>query len=186
MQSGTHRPAVAAAFFGNLVVGCGVLVVPGMLDLLARDLSVSVPVAGGLLSLAALVMCVGAPLMAALTSKFDRRKLLVGALVTLAVGHLACALAPDFETLFWLRPLSVLGAAVFTPQVAATLTMMVPAEQRATAVTSAFMGWSVASVLGMPVGNVLADLLSWRATFAAVAVLGLVAAVVPGACTRPG
>lgn len=80
MQSGTHRPAVAAAFFGNLVVGCGVLVVPGMLDLLARDLSVSVPIAGGLLSLAALVMCVGAPLMAALTSKFDRRKLLVGRL----------------------------------------------------------------------------------------------------------
>lgn len=186
MQSGTHRPAVAAAFFGNLVVGCGVLVVPGMLDLLARDLSVSVPIAGGLLSLAALVMCVGAPLMAALTSKFDRRKLLVAALVTLAVGHLACAVAPDFETLFWLRPLSVLGAAVFTPQVAATLTMMVPAEQRATAVTSAFMGWSVASVLGMPVGNVLADLLSWRATFAAVAVLGLVAAAVAWRVYPPG
>lgn len=172
------RSAIAAAFFGNFVVGCGVLVVPGMLDLLARDLSVSVPKAGTLLSLAALTMCIGAPLLAATTSKVDRRLLLVLSLLLLAVGHLACALAPDFLSLLWLRPVAVLGAAVFTPQVAATLALMVPPEQRSTAVTSAFVGWSLASVLGMPIGNLLADTLSWRASFAAVALLGLVSALI--------
>lgn len=182
----THRPAVAAAFFGNFVVGCGVLVVPGMLDLLARDLNVSVPTAGGLLGLAALTMCIGAPLMAALTSRIDRRQLLVGSLALLAIGHLACALAPDFQILLWLRPASVLGAAVFTPQVAATLALMAPPEQRSTAVTSAFVGWSLASVLGMPVGNVLADLLSWRASFCAVGLLGLAAAVIAWRVFPPG
>lgn len=178
MPGGSHRTAVAAAFFGNFVVGCGVLVVPGMLDLMAQDLGVSVPTAGSLLGLAALTMCIGAPLMAGLTSHIDRRQLLVASLLILSLGHLACALAPDFQTLFWLRPLSVIGAAVFTPQVAATLTLLVPLEQRSTAVTSAFVGWSVASVLGMPVGNVLADVLNWRAAFGAVSVLGLVAAAV--------
>ena len=72
-----ERPAIAAVFLGNFVVGCGVLVVPGMLDLLANDLAISVPKAGALLSLAALTMCVGAPLLAAVTSKVDRRLLLV-------------------------------------------------------------------------------------------------------------
>lgn len=178
MTIAASRPAIAAAFFGNFVVGCAILVVPGMLDLLARDLSVSVPRAGTLLSMAALTLCAGAPLLAALTSRMDRRLLLVLSLLLLAAGHLACALAPNFATLLWLRPVSVLGAAVFTPQVAATLALMVPADQRATAVTSAFVGWSLASVLGMPIGNLLADVVSWRASFAAVAALGLLAAVV--------
>ncbi|NBQ21710.1 MAG: MFS transporter, partial [Synechococcaceae bacterium WB6_3B_236] len=174
----SSRPAIAAAFLGNFVVGCGVLVVPGMLDLLAHDLGISVPKAGALLSLAALTMCVGAPLLAAVTSRVDRRLLLVLSLLLLAVGHLACALAPDFATLIWIRPVSVLGAAVFTPQVAATLSLMVTPEQRPMALTSAFVGWSLASVLGMPIGNLLAHSLSWRASFAMVAALGLLAALV--------
>ena len=175
----THPgPAIAAVFFGNFVVGCGVLVVPGMLDLMAQDLAVSVPTAGSLLSLAAVAMCVGAPALAALTSRVDRRQLLMLSLLALAVGHLACAWARDFTTLLWLRPLSVLGAAVFTPQAAATLALLVPPERRSTAVTTAFVGWSLASVLGMPLGNVLADAMSWRASFAVVGVLGLVAAAV--------
>jgi len=70
----------------------------------------------------------------------------------------------------------VLGAAVFTPQVAATLALMVPPEQRSTAVTSAFVGWSLASVMGMPIGNLLADLFSWRVSFAVVALMGCVSA----------
>lgn len=182
----SFRAAVAAAFFGNFVVGCGVLVVPGMLDLLAADLAVSVPSAGTLLSLAALTMCLGAPLAAAFTSRLDRRLLLMLSLLLLAAGHLACALAPDFSSLLWLRPVAVLGAAVFTPQVAATLAVMVPPERRATAVTSAFVGWSLASVLGMPIGNLLADALSWRASFAAVAALGLLAALIVWRVMPPG
>ena len=173
-----ERPAIAAVFLGNFVVGCGVLVVPGMLDLLAHDLTISVPKAGALLSLAALTMCIGAPLLAAVTSKVDRRLLLVLSLLLLAVGHLACALAPDFATLMWIRPVSVLGAAVFTPQAAATLSLMIAPEERPMALTSAFVGWSLASVLGMPIGNLLAHALSWRASFGVVAALGLLSALV--------
>lgn len=178
MPQPTARDAIAVAFFGNFVVGCGVLVVPGMLDLLAQDLDVSVPTAGSLLSLAAVTMCVGAPLFAAITSRADRRLLLSVSLLVLALGHGACALAPDFETLMAWRPISVLGAAVFTPQVAATLALMVPVERRATAVTSAFVGWSLASVLAMPIGHLLAAGVGWRAGFALVAALGLVSTLV--------
>jgi predicted MFS family arabinose efflux permease len=171
------RHAVAVVLFGNFVVGSGVLVVPGMLDQLARDLAISVPTAGSLLGLAALAMCIGAPLGAAFTSTIDRRRLLVAALLVLALGHLLCALAPSYAVLAWVRPFSVLGAAVFTPQAAATLALMVPVEQRAQALTTAFVGWSLASVLGMPLGNLVAEGFSWRGSFALVAVLGFVAAL---------
>lgn len=172
--------------FGNFVVACGVLVLPGMLDHLARDLQVPVSVAGQLLSLASVAMCIGAPLAAALTSQIDRRWLLSASLLALAIGHLACALAPGYGALAVLRPLSVVGAAIFTPQAAATLGLLVPPAHRAAAVTTAFLGWSAASVAGMPLGNLIADTLGWRAGFGAIALLAVVALVVVWKVVPPG
>lgn len=191
MQAGADSPADAARaplrslMFGNFVVASGVLVVPGMLDRLAQDLQISVPTAGHLLSLAAVAMCLGAPLFAAITSRIDRRLLLTVALLTLALGHVACALAPDHAVLSVLRPFSVLGAAVFTPQAAATMGLLVPGERRAAAVTTVFLGWSIASVLGMPLGNLLASYLSWRAGFAVIGMLAFGAAAWVW-CSVPG
>ena len=172
------RGPLGALMFGNFVVACGVLVVPGMLDRLATDLQVSVPAAGQLLSLAALAMCLGAPLFAAFTLRIDRRVLLTLSLLVLAVGHVACALAPDYPVLALVRPFSVLGAAVLTPQAAATIGLLVPPAQRSAAITTVFLGWSVASVVGMPLGNLVASYVSWRAGFGVIAVLAFVAATV--------
>jgi len=177
---------VRTLMFGNFVVACGVMVMPGMLDQLARDLQISVSVAGQLLSVAAVAMCLGAPLFAATTSRIDRRWLLSLALLSLGLGHIACALAPDHAALVVLRPLAVLGAAVFTPQAAATIGLLVPPERRAAAVTTVFLGWSVASVVGMPLGNLLASYLSWRAGFAVIGVLGLLATLLVWRAVPPG
>jgi len=170
------RGPLGALMFGNFVVACGVMVMPGMLDRLAQDLQVSVPTAGQLLSLAALAMCLGAPLFAAFTSRVDRRLLLTLALLAVAIGHVACALAPGYPVLAALRPFSVLGAAVLTPQAAATIGLLVPPAQRAAAVTTVFLGWSVASVVAMPMGNLVASYVSWRAGLGLIAVLAFVAA----------
>lgn len=172
------RGPLGALMFGNFVVACAVMVMPGMLDRLAQDLRVSIPVAGQLLSLAALAMCLGAPLFAAFTSRVDRRLLLTLSLLVVAVGHVACALAPDYPVLAALRPLSVLGAAVFTPQAAATIGLLVPVAKRAGAVTTVFLGWSMASVAAMPMGNLLANAISWRAGLGLIALLAFVAAAI--------
>lgn len=172
------RGPLGALMFGNFVVACGVMVMPGMLDRLALDLQVSVPTAGQLLSLAALAMCLGAPLFAAFTSRVDRRLLLTLSLVAVAVGHVACALAPSYPVLLALRPFSVLGAAVLTPQAAATIALLVPPAQRAAAVTTVFLGWSVASVVAMPMGNLTASYLSWRAGMWLIAAMAAVATVI--------
>jgi predicted MFS family arabinose efflux permease len=169
--------AVRAFLFGNFVIGSGVLVVPGMLGQLAAGLRVSVPTAGQLIGLAALVMCLGAPLLAAATSRIDRRRLLVAALALYSAGHLACGLAPGYASLAALRVLTVIGAAVFTPQAAATIGAMAPVERRSAAVTAIFLGWSVASVAGMPLSGVIAARFGWQGSFFAVALLAGAAAL---------
>jgi predicted MFS family arabinose efflux permease len=171
------RPVIPALLFGNFVIGSGVMMVPGMLVSLANDLGVSVPVAGQLTGLPGLVMAIGAPLLAGLTSAFDRRLLLFSSLLFFAAGHLACMLSGTFDTLLWARCLAVLAPAVFTPQAAATISLLVPAERRSMAVTLIFFGWSLASVLGMPLANLLASAYGWRFVFGLSASLSLVAAV---------
>ncbi len=160
-----------ALMFGNFAIGCGVMVVAGSLNSLIGSLQVSVALGGQLISIAAVVMCFGAPLLAALVGGWDRRRLLTLSLVWYAVGHALCALAPNYAALLPLRALSVLAAAVFTPQAAAAINSVAPPEERGRAIIFIFLGWSVASVIGMPVHSFIGEAFGWRYAFAVVAVL---------------
>src|SRR5690606_21223287 len=103
--------AIRALAFGNFAIGTGVMVMVGMLDLVAAGLSVSVPLAGQLVSIGAAITCIGAPLAAALTSRIDRRRLLASSLALSAAGHLLCALSPGFAALTIARALTMIQAA---------------------------------------------------------------------------
>ncbi len=162
---------------GNLAIGCGVMVVPGALNDLSHSLRNTPAVTGQLITAAAIVMGVGAPLLAALLGGFDRRRLLTLALLWYALGHLLAACMPSLGSLLPVRVLSVAAAAVFTPQAAATINVLAPAPRRGRAMTLVFMGWSLASVLGMPVSSYIAETVGWRWAFVAVALLAAGAAV---------
>ncbi|HEX2544972.1 MAG TPA: MFS transporter [Ramlibacter sp.] len=162
--------------FGNFVIGSGVMAVPGTLNEISTDLSVSVATAGQLISAGAVLMCAGAPLLAALVAGWDRRRLLALSMVWFALLHIACAAAPDFAWLLPLRVLALVSPAIFTPQAAACIGLLVPAEQRGRAITFVFLGWSVASVLGMPLSAFVGGTLGWRSAFAVIAVLSAVSA----------
>lgn len=178
--------AIPAFLFANFVIGTGVVLLTGMMNELAAGLAVSVAQAGQLTSVPAVVMAVGAPLLASITSRIDRRVLLVASLALYAVGHLACALAPGYLSLLMIRIVTMLAPAVFTPQAAATIGLMVPPERRASAVTAIFLGWSIASVAGMPIGSLIGAHVSWRAGFAFVGVLAAIATVWVAAVTPAG
>jgi predicted MFS family arabinose efflux permease len=161
---------------GNFAIGCGVMVVPGSLNDLSQALATSPAVAGQLITAGAVAMGLGAPLLAALLGGWDRRRLLTLALLWYAAGHALAALMPGFAALLPVRVFSMLGAAVFTPQAAAAISVLAPVEQRGRAITQVFLGWSLASVLGMPMGSFVAETLGWRAAFAMVALLSAAAA----------
>jgi predicted MFS family arabinose efflux permease len=163
--------------FGNSVIGSGVMVAVGTLNDVARSLSVSVSIAGQLVAAAAVVMCFGAPLLAGWVGSLDRKKLLAASLAWYALGHTFCALMPSYAALLPVRALTVLGAAVFTPQAAAAIGAMTRPEHRGGAITFIFIGWSIASVIGIPASAWLGDTFGWRSAFFAVAALGAIGAV---------
>ena len=162
--------------FGNVVIGTGVRVVPGTLNEISESFRVSPAVAGQLIAAAALVMCLGAPLFAAMVAGWDRRRLLTACMLWYGVMHVASALMPNFESLLAARVLAVVSPAIFTPQAAACIGLLVPAAQRGRAVTFVFLGWSVASVLGMPISALIGGLAGWRSAFVLVGVLSLASA----------
>lgn len=179
----TANPAPAmprvlwALLFGNFVIGTGVMVVPATLNELSGSLQVTIATAGQLISASAVVMAIGAPLLAAVVAGWDRRRLLALSMLWFGALHLVCAVMPGFATLLPVRMLAVIAPAVFTPQAAACVSLLVPATQRGRAITFVFLGWSVASVLGMPLGAFVGGTLGWRSAFAMVGLLALASAV---------
>lgn len=152
------------------------MVTAGALNDIVRSLQVSVAVGGQLIGAAALVMAFGSPILAGLLSGWDRRRLLVGALLWFAAGHLACALMPSYAALLPLRCLCMLGAAAYTPQAVSAISALALPQDRGRAITFVFLGWSVASVLGMPLAAFVGETWGWRWAFVGVAALSLAAA----------
>jgi predicted MFS family arabinose efflux permease len=166
-----------ALLFGNFVIGTGVMVVPGTLSVISQSLRVPVATAGQLISAGALLMCIGAPLFASVVAGWDRRRLLALSMLWYAVLHALCAAMPDFASLLVVRVLTMASPAIFTPQAAACIGLLVPVHQRGRAITFVFLGWSVASVVGMPVGAYLGGALGWQSAFLLVAALSLISAM---------
>lgn len=166
-----------ALMFGNFVIGCGVMSVAGTLNDMARSLEVSVALAGQLIAIAAAMMAFGAPLLAGWVAGFDRRRLLALALLWYGAGHVLCALMPSYAALWPVRALTMLAAAVFTPQAAAAIGFMTAPQERGRAITFIFLGWSVASVLGLPLSAWIGETFGWRVAFDLIGALALVAAV---------
>jgi predicted MFS family arabinose efflux permease len=156
---------------GNFAIGTGMMIMPGMLNELGADLAVSPAAIGMLISAFALTVCVGGPFLASWTSAIERRKLLTAALVLYAVMHFVAALAPGYGTLLAVRMVTAIGAALFTAQAAATAGLMVPPAIRGKAIGLVFLGWSIAAVVGTPLGTYLGAHIGWRPTLALVGVV---------------
>ena len=169
-------PRLFALSFGNFVIGTGTLIVPGMLPALADGLGLSLHATAQLITAFAITVCVGAPLLAGVTSRYDRRALLVSMQILFFAGHVASALVSSFGGMLLTRIASSVGAALFTSQAAVTAALLVPPAERGRAIAFVFVGWSIAQVIGMPLGAYVGATLGWRAGFALVAIGSLAAA----------
>lgn len=171
-----HLPRVAL-LLGNVAIGLSVLAPAGMLAELAVGLNVGIHDAGLLVTYGAVVLCISSPLGAWLTSRVDRRKLLIATIAILALGEAATAFAPDYWTVLVLRLVLLAAAALYTPQAAATVAMIVPEKERPGAIAFVFLGWSLAIAAGLPLITFLTVNFGWRAAYAILATLGFVICV---------
>src|SRR5580692_3434057 len=144
-DSPVHRRfAPTALMFGNLVTGSSILAPAGMLIELSSDLGVTVHTAGLLITFGAVVLCIGSPLTAWLTSRIERRTLLTATLAVLALTNAASALAPDYLSLLIIRLIMLAIGVLYTPQAAGTAALIVSAEKRGSTIAYIFLGWSLA------------------------------------------
>lgn len=166
-----------ALMLGNFATGVSILAPAAMLTVLADELHVGIRDAGLLVTFGAIILCIGSPLMALITTRIDRRLLLVTTLAVLTVCQAATAFAPDYATVLALRLVMLTVAAVYTPQAASTVAMIVPVERRSGAIGFVFLGWSMAIAGGMPLLTLVAAHVSWRAAYGVAAVASLIPCV---------
>ncbi|MEA2895666.1 MAG: transporter, family, inner rane transport protein [Bradyrhizobium sp.] len=156
---------------GNFVTGCSVLAPAGMLGELSADLGVSIRDAGLLITWGAVMLCIGSPLTAWLTSRIERRTLLISTLAVFAITNAASAFAPNYATLLVLRLLMLAVGALYTPQAAGTAGLIVPLEKRGSTIAYIFLGWSLAAAVGLPLIAFIASRYGFRAAYGGIGAL---------------
>ena len=167
--------ALLALTISAFAIGTTEFVIVGLLPTMAADLGVSLTSAGLLVSLYALGVAVGAPVLTALTGKLPRKTLLLALMALFTVGNLVAWQAPSYEALVVARVLTGLAHGVFFSIGSTIATGLVPREKAASAIAIMFTGLTVALVTGVPLGTFIGQHYGWRATFLAVSGLGLIA-----------
>lgn len=167
--------ALFALTVAAYAIGTTEFVIVGLLPTVASDLHITLPLAGLIVSVYALGVTFGAPVLTALTGKLGRKPLLLGLMALFIAGNAIAALSPSYEMLLVGRVLSAFAHGVFFSVGATIAADLVAPDRRASAIAMMFMGLTVAIVTGVPLGTFIGQTFGWRATFWAVAGLGLVA-----------
>ncbi|AOK23389.1 MFS transporter [Burkholderia ubonensis] len=167
--------ALLALTISAFAIGTTEFVIVGLIPTIAADLAVTLPSAGLLVSLYALSVAIGAPLLTALTGRVPRKTLLAGLMALFTVGNLVAWQAPGYESLIVARILTGLAHGVFFSVGSIIATTLVPKDKAASAIATMFSGMTVAFVAGIPLGTFIGQHFGWRATFLIVALFGLVA-----------
>jgi predicted MFS family arabinose efflux permease len=160
---------------GTFAIGTDGFILSGILPKVASSLSVSTATAGQLLTIFTIVYAIAAPVLAAVLSDVKRRALLVGALALFVVANLIGAFAGAFWVMACARVLAALGAAAYLGPAVAVAASVVPREFRGRAYAVVVAGLSVATALGLPLGSLVGQLVSWRLTLLLVALIALLA-----------
>ena len=166
--------ALAIAAFG---IGTTEFIIMGLLPDVARDLAVSVPRAGFLVSGYAFGVAFGAPLVASATARLPRKTALLLLMGVFILGNVGCALAPTYALLMTARVLTSFAHGAFFGIGSVVARDLVPPRKKAQAVAIMFSGLTLANVLGVPFGTALGQVMGWRFPFFIVTAIGLLAAV---------
>jgi DHA1 family inner membrane transport protein len=164
-------------FLGTFILGSAELVVVGLLDLIAKDMAVSISLAGTLVTAYALGISIGGPLLTAVSIRFGRRRLLAASLAAYLAGNVLAVVASSFGELLVARAVTGALQGLFIGVAFAVGTSVVPRERMGRAIATVFGGIAVSTALGVPLGTLIGQALGWRAAFVTIIILGAVALV---------
>jgi len=174
IKGGLALLALAISAFG---IGTTEFVPVGLLASIASDLNIGITLAGLIISGYAIGVAVGAPILTALTNRMNRKTLLMALMVVFIGGNLVSAMSTSFELLIVARFITAFSHGVFFSIGATIAVQLVPPHKKASAIALMFTGLTVATVTGVPLGTFIGQAFGWRATFFAVAALGVISII---------
>lgn len=165
--------AIFMLTFSAFGIGTSEYIIMGLLSEIAEDLNITIPQAGSLVTMYAMGVVVGGPLLAILTMKLSRKTTLLFLMCMFIFGNILCAVAPNYHFLMIARILAALCHGTFFGIASVAAAGMVKENKRSQAIALVFMGVSLANILGVPVGTHIGEMFGWRATFWLVSSIGV-------------
>jgi predicted MFS family arabinose efflux permease len=162
---------------GNFFVATSFLSVGGLLNEISASLQIPIERAGLLIAAFGISAAICAPVLATVGSRIDRRKLLTWSMAVCAIANLFAAVSQSYDQLLIARVLAAVTSAVYTPQVAATVSLLVSEEERAPTLGKLMVGWAIGSVAGNPLSVLVGTQYGWRVSFAALGIASFVVAI---------
>ena len=166
--------ALLALAVSAFAIGTTEFVSVGLLPLISKDLDISLTTAGLTVSLYALGVTVGAPVLTSLTSRMPRKSLLLWIMIVFIIGNGIAASATSVTVLLIARVISAFSHGVFMSIGSTIAADLVPENKRASAISIMFTGLTVATITGVPFGTFLGQQLGWRFAFVAIVVIGII------------
>jgi len=169
--------ALYALAAGNFAIGTGAFVLAGIISPLADDLGISIALAGQLFTVFALAYAIGSPFLVAITGQLSRRRVLILSLLLLLAGNLLAALAPNLYVLALSRVLAAFGSALFTPTAALIALTRGDSTNRMRGLAFVLSGFTLAQIVGVPIGSYIGGTFGWRWGFGLATVLAAISLV---------
>jgi DHA1 family inner membrane transport protein len=166
-----------ALAMGGFAIGTTEFATMSLLPYMARDLGVDAPTAGHVISAYALGVVVGAPLIAVIGAKLARRSLLIGLMLVFGLANSLSSIAPGYHAMLLFRFLSGLPHGAYFGIASLVAASVVPQDRRTAAVGRVMLGLTVATIIGVPLANVLGQAVGWRWGFGVVAILAVITAI---------
>lgn len=162
---------------GAFAIGMTEFVIMGLLPNVAEDLNVSISSAGQLITAYAMGVAIGAPILTILTQRIPQKRLLYLLMILFILGNSVSVIAPNYAILMVARILTALTHGTFFGVGAVLASSLVPPNKRAGAVSIMMAGLTIANIIGVPLGTFIGQHMGWRASFGAIAIMGVIALI---------
>lgn len=169
--------ALLALAVSAFAIGTTEFISVGLLPLIAEDLNISVTTAGLTVSLYALGVTFGAPILTSVTSRVPRKTLLIWIMIIFILGNSIAAVATNIGVLLGARVISAFSHGVFMSIGSTIAADLVPENKRASAISIMFTGLTVATVTGVPFGTFIGQQMGWRMAFLVIVLIGVIALI---------
>jgi MFS transporter, DHA1 family, arabinose polymer utilization protein len=170
------KPSLLTLTIGGFSIGMTEFMMMGVLPDVSRTLGIPIPSAGHLISIYALGVVIGAPLMTAITGRLSPKKVLIGLMLMCGFFNALFAISPNYELLMVSRLFAGLPHGAFFGMGAVVASRLSEPGREARTVSLMFAGLTVANIIGVPIGTYIGHNFSWRISFMIIAVVALLAA----------